>query len=206
MQLFLRLMVYSCMQQLKWIDSIGDLFLLISEKQRDTWSGIANRALWLNGVTEIADDFTDPLQADYGAACKVQEHFGVVDLENGQALVLAQIRASTACFSRGEDVFFIVRWMHAPDEAHVSAVIEKFMPDDSTAWIFETDFFIDSATCFLFDPGLTWHKLQELNDDFLELRVKPGNYKISSVDYEPDEETHLLIHRFARITGGMQQG
>jgi hypothetical protein len=186
------------MQQLKWIDSIGDLFLLISEKQRNNWSGIANRNAWKNGIAEIAEDFRDAQQSDYGAACDVPGHFGVVELEGGQALVLANVQASAAYFSREENEFFIVRWMYAPDQHHVSAVLETFMPGETNAWIYETDFTFDSATCYLFDPGLTWQKLQELHEDFLELRVMPGMYKISTMDYMPDDETHLLVHRFER--------
>lgn len=186
------------MQQLKWIDAVGDLFLLISEKQRNTWSGIANRNAWKNGIAEIAEDFRDPLQSDYGAACDVPGHFGVVELESGQALVIANVRASAAYFSRGENEFFIARWMYAPDQEHVSTVLEKFTPAETNGWVYETDFTIDSTTCYLFDPGLTWQKLQELNEDFLELQVMPGSYKIWSIDYMPDDETHLLIHRFER--------
>lgn len=199
------LSLYSPMKQLKWIDAVGDLFLLIGEKHRDKWSGIAKRELWQNGVAEIAADFTDPLQADYGLACGVSGLFGVVEVAQGHALVLAGLRVSLAHFSRGEDEFFIVRWMYAPDKDHVAYLLSAFNPDAYTGWKRETDFAIDSNTSFIFDPGLTWQKREEINEDFLAFDTRPGKYTIHTLAYEPDEETSLYVHRFSHTADFQQQ-
>ncbi len=188
------------MQQLKWIESEGGPLVFIGEQHYKLWSGICNRDAWLRGNETEAGDFMDADQADYGTACEVEGYIGAVDVANGKALVLGDEPAPTAYLKKDENTFILARWIYAADENAIGEQLAKMQLQEMEDWTLETTFAIDSAKSYLFDAATTWNDLTPENEDFLELHIQPGNYKIWTVDFMPDDETHIVLHRFERTT------
>jgi hypothetical protein len=78
---------------------------------------VFNRSAYLNNYLVDADDFLDPIEADYGKACSVNDYIGMVDIENNSVLVLGDEPMLTTVFSSSDSKVGLARWYYAPDNS-----------------------------------------------------------------------------------------
>lgn len=178
--------------QLKWIESAGGPFIFISDKVVGFWSGILNRDSYLNGGDEEAEDFLDPNEADYGKACLIEDWLGLSQINDENVLVLGDEPVITTFFFSA-DKFILVRWIYGENKESVNNFILT-LDTETINWEFILEFNITSDKQFLFDSACSRNMLNE--EEYLEINLQQGMYKVSTATYQPDDKTHLLLHKF----------
>lgn len=187
------------MDRLKWIQSAGGPFILISEKDVGFWSGILNRDSYLvNGDEEAeeAEDFLDPNEADYGKACLIEGWLGLTIINNEKVLVLGDEPISTTFFFSAEKPV-LARWFYGENKEFVNNLILSMDIDSIDNWEFALEFNVMSDKQFLFDSACSRNMLNE--EEYLEINLKSGVYKVSTAIYKPNDKTQLILHKFEII-------
>lgn len=183
-------------RRLKWIESAGGPFILISDKIVGLWSGILNRNSFLangNDTAEEAKDFLNPDEADYGKACSIKERLGLVKVDNEDALILGGEPSNTTFFySLNTPV--LARLSFANDRAFAENALLNLDLNSINDWEFALEIHLTSDRHFLFDSACSQGMLSE--EDYLQINIKQGSYRLSTALCEPDNETQLILHKF----------
>ena len=184
------------MEKLKWIYSTGGPLILITDKSYNLWSGILKRSSYLDNKIEVADDFLNADEADYGKACLIQNYLGVVNIGDDTALVLGDEPLSTTVFNPVNGGVVIARWYYGEDKDFVDNYLNATDITALADWEFELTVNLSSDKQYLFDSACSGNMSDEENNDCLLLNIKRGDYKIWTTICEPDEKTKLILHKF----------
>lgn len=141
----------------------------------------------------------DPLVGtDYGRACEMDDYVGLVDVGPGQGLVLGDEPAPTTWWPlphTGGGI--LIRWLGAESEEEVITALEQLA---EPGWQL-TGIMIDvpSGKLVLFDSAYRGNETDRLMRDehrqALTIDIGVGAYGVETVEYEPDPDTVLLLHR-----------
>lgn len=153
---------------MKWIQSTGGPFVLISNELLDRWSGY---------------------YGDYDRACGIQDWLGVLDVGSGQALVLNDEPMQTTAWSAG-DRTLLVRWHHATSEEAVVGQLERMISLDFPEPSIVVDF--GSRSVVLCDSAVPGVDVDE--DEILRLDLASARNEARTLDLVLDEETRLILH------------
>ena len=187
------------MDKLKWIESAGGPFILISKKVVGFWSGILNRNSYLanrDGEVEEAEDFLDPNEADYGKACLIEGWLGLTIVNDENVLVLGDEPINTTFFFSA-DKPILARWSYGENTEFVNNLLLSADIDFIDNWEFVLEFNITSDKQFLFDSACSQNMLND--EEYLEINLKSGVYKVSTTIYEPNDKTQLILHKFEKL-------
>lgn len=182
------------MSKIKWIDTNGPL-VLIAEKSYKLWSGILKRNEYLENNLELADDFMDGKQADYGKACEISEYLGTVELGTDFALVLGDEPMPTTVIKTKDNNTVIIRILFAENEDVIENIIANLQLTEILDWQSSVIFDLSSNEQFLFDSTLCYHDIME-NKNYLNLNIIKGKYRIWTSTYLPNNYSKFIIHKF----------
>lgn len=187
------------MDRLKWIDSAGGPLILISDKSYNQWSGILKRSSYLDNIIEEADDFLNADEADYGKACTVQDHLGVVNVGSDTALVFGDEPMLTTIFHSVDDKVIVARWVYGEDEESVDNYLKTIDLNSIDNWEFSLTVNLFSGKQYLFDSACSASMLDQGNNEILIVNITQGEYNIWTSIYEPDNKTKLIFHKLEAI-------
>lgn len=174
---------------LRWVESGGGPLILIDSDLALEWGGMSRNS----GSPEFL--------SDYERACSVDGYLGVLNVQKGQALVLADepMRTSVKRLEQGD--VMIVRWVWAQNETQVIESLPLAL--ESADWL-ETDFTINhsSETFVIFDSA---DQLAEVSDP-LEIPFSAGLSRISTLEFKPNDSVFLVLHRIKGIASMEHSG
>ncbi len=162
---------------LKWVSSGGGPLILMPQSLLQYW----------NGIYALEPPHQN-LATDYDRACGVEEYVGIVNVADGEGLVLGDLPSPTSCIPIDSKTFIITRLVWIDEKRQVENILREVSLEQH--WI-DTNIRIsfNSGNLVLFDSASLGHKL----NDFLNIEVNSGDYKISTFSYEPDEELNLFL-------------
>lgn len=169
-------------QQIEWIESGGGPLLFAPRSALAEWHG--------------STSFVPGAVSDYQRACRVTDEIDAIPIGNAQALVLGDEPDRSALIVRSPTNVLILRWRWAPSEEALLSVldldgIDRLPSATNKAFKAVADQYL------LFDSACSGaeivHALQG------ELTANP--YWYDTVDYRPNADTCLLIHRL-RVKAG----
>lgn len=91
----------------------------------------------------------------------------------------------------------IIRWLKAKDEKTVLRWLPE-MPADG--WRLDGSIVIKSRHHLLFPANKPGRDLKKL--DAISIDLQPGTYEVATLDFRPDEETYLRLHRLTYLWAG----
>jgi hypothetical protein len=127
--------------------------------------------------------------SDHQRACAIRGDIGVIQVGDGEALVIAEEVLETTWHPLS-DGGILARWVFGDaDEA-----VEKYLRSlpTSLSWRVGPNLEVSSSDLVLFDsvfPG------DRILTPTLRFSLPPAMYKVGTTRYSPDPETELLLHR-----------
>jgi hypothetical protein len=187
------------MNRLIWIESDGGPLVLLGENHLNVWSGIFNKSLYTKGIVEEAKDFMDAQEADYGKACLVDDYIGMIELEDGIALVFGEEPMPTTILYSSPNEAVFARWYYGETDSETLLLALNFATIKNWEFILNVNFV--SNMQYLFDAAFDGRGLKNKkeNTDFLQLHLNSGQYNVFSNKYEPNERTRFYLYRLIRI-------
>lgn len=164
---------------LKWLESAGGPLLLLEEHLLAHWHGAFSKS------TQIST-------TDYDRACNIDDYIGIIEVGSGYGIVLGEEPFSTAWLQLpNPHNSFLVRWVFAENEA---AVIDALSELQETKWK-KTGAKIQfsNGKLVLFDSACKGTNI----DDNLQIEISKGQYEVETLNYEPNEQTSIILHRFS---------
>jgi hypothetical protein len=135
---------------------------------------------------------------DYDRAADVKDYLAVLEVGDGEGLVLNGSPMSTSWrpdADRRGGLF--ARWVCADNDAIVEASLKRVPPDLwGPPWV---EFTVDDPVLYLFDSAYAGSDVaaQREGAEPLLLRLEPGVYLVSTGYYQPDDSTELVLHRLS---------
>ena len=164
---------------LLWFQSNGGPLLLLDQSWLRAWSGYPDPAL----------PFDAP-GTDYARACAVEDALGLLTVGSGAGLVLGDEPMATAWWPSVDRLGgVLIRWRWANNvEAYGAALAQLASLRWSDASLALP---VPTGCAVLFDSAYPGWEIEAS----LTLDLVPGAYGVETVEYVPDEETSLLLHR-----------
>jgi hypothetical protein len=165
----------------EWIRSEGGPLILLEERLRPSWNGV----LPVEGV----------VNSDYQRACGVADYVGLIPVGSGVGIVLGEEPIPAT---------WVSSMPHLGYGALVRSYYDEFNPGIwSSLNDVKPEIFVDptltvelrDSRLVLFDSGEPGSNV--LGDE-LAISIEPGEYRISTGEYRPNQEILLWIHRFER--------
>ena len=164
-------------EELVWIESTGGPLILVEAPLVSDWGGHESGSVI--GVT------------DYERACRVTGYIGRVDVGIGQAIVLGdQPYATTWWCPNDHDTGLLVRWGCADGEEEVLEALANLPKDGWEKANVDVD--IAYETLLLFDSAFPGYDVGAS----IPIHLSRGHYRLETLDFEPNERTELIVHRF----------
>lgn len=183
------------MGPIRWVASGGGPLIVVPVEVARHWRG--DEAIWplTGGLGMIWEAVRN--DSDYGRACRVDGYLGVLDVGPGSCLILGDDPMQTT-YLRTNDGGLIVRWSFAECEEDV-VTAARSVPEDT--WEKTTHRIeIADGGLLIFDSAYPGDDLPTSDGDganvpWLKFALPKGGYEIDTCDHEPDDLTHLILHR-----------
>jgi hypothetical protein len=179
-------------ETLRWITGCGGPLILLPEQLVESWSGldppVGGRVVESEGRWDPSGPATD-----YDRACDVDEAIANIDVGEGRGVVIGGEPAATA-FLPTPTGGLLVRWVRAESEQEILHHLEgrSFETESDAVAMIEAH----PGPLALFDaacPG------GEIEDDKLVVDLHPGQYIVTAIGFEPDEQTSLMLVQLERV-------
>jgi hypothetical protein len=131
---------------------------------------------------------------DYQRACDVKDYAGVISGIPNEILVIDDLPYEMMWLSDSTDIGLLVKWIGADSDEQVQAALQDVNMDSFEDFPFQIE--VAEPTLFLFDSA--W-RLADIGDNYLELKLQPGRYAISMLNYEPNDRVSLHLIRLKRV-------
>jgi hypothetical protein len=179
--------------ELNWIESAGGPLILLPSSDLSMWEGIRQPSAGRTVEASFRwNDHTGPA-TDYDRACDIEELIGLLQVGNVEALVLGDEPLATAWHPyRARPGGVIVRWRYAEDKQPVSSRQAEMLALEGAEPVVTLR--VRSSLLLMFDSAVAGSDLDVTEALLIELQ--PGTYRVSSAEFNPDERTSLLLHRF----------
>ncbi len=180
--------------QFNWTDTSGGPLLLLLGELMPLWEGtnvpsggrVVNARFSLEGIGTPATDFD--------RACDVEGDLGLINVGEGQGLVLGGELMPTAWWPAdgSESGGTLIRQNYTSDDDDVIQAVSE-LPDhlwEPTGLLFNAG----REPLYLFDsahPGIS-------ADDLIEIKLAAGTYSILTCEYAPAKDAFLVMHCFVR--------
>jgi immunity protein 21 of polymorphic toxin system len=162
---------------LTWIESTGGPLLLLELELLPFWQGI------LEGPAEMTD---------YDRACQITSYVGKIEVGPSFGIVLSGEPLSTTWYEASNlGNSFIARWVCAEDELAVVSALGS-VPIDTTWEQTGVNFETSHRELIVFDSSCSSSAI----DTYLAIELRPGRYSIETLNYEPNDQVSLILHRF----------
>ena len=156
---------------MKWLSSEGGPLVMVGQSELINWQGVDG--------------------SDYDRACSVEDYLGLIPVGNSQALVLGDEPCQTALFTINSKDIALVRWVYGEDELTVEKHIRQVPEELFNNPLEQIEYRVEGDEFILFDSVLNGEAAQGLKID-----LPSDKYVVTTVQYEPDEDTSLILHRF----------
>ena len=169
-------------QCLEWIESGGGPLLFAPSSVVREWHG--NELVTPGGVT------------DYHRACAVSDEIDAIRIGSAQALVLGDEPDRSALIGRSPSSVLIVRWRWAQSEESLLSALNPEEIDrlpSSNEKVFEAL----ADQYLLFDSAYSGAQIVRA----LRVGLKAGSCSFDTLDYRPNADTCVLIHRLRALRG-----
>ena len=182
--------------EFNWIESAGGPLILLPLSDLSLWEGSrppsAGRTVEANFRW---NDESDPA-TDYDRACDIKDLLGIVQVGQVEALVLGDEPLPTAWLPyKGRPGGVAVRWRYADNEQSVASRLAEILAHEAAEPA--VTLHVPSSTLLMFDSAVAGADLETAEGLLIELQ--PATYRVSSAEFNPDERTSLLLHRFELI-------
>jgi hypothetical protein len=157
---------------LRWINSGGGPLLLLEKSLLPYWGG----AYTSNGDT------------DYDRACAIEGYIGLIEVGDGNAIVLGDEPLQTSLLRLpNEEGLMVIRWEFAPDEfAVLNALGHEGVRQQA-----DISVSFKGGPLVLFDSAYSGLEIE----DSLETTLRPGSYQLDTMRLQPNKQTSLILHR-----------
>lgn len=181
----------------KWVATGGGPLILVPVEVAHLWRGIdgigPSSEVWENwGENKFSG-------TDYGRACGVDDYLGVLACGPSECLILGDEPMQTT-FLPAKDVSLIVRCMWAESEDDVIRVIQSVPEGVWEATLHRLN--VGEGQLLFFDSAYSGDDLPTTsagaNVPWLKVSIPRGTYEIDTADYQPDQQTRLILHRLRR--------
>ena len=185
------------MKHFEWIQTSGGPLILIDSEVVEFWSGILERSSYLQGNGHLSTDFMDPLEADYGKACSINDYLGIVNIEKQNALVFGDEPLSTTIVHSSNYEATISQWVYGEKESEQALQTVDF---SALNWGFNEVIKFSSSEQYLFDAAIDGRSLVAKDNGtfFLKMNLSPREYQVFSTFYEPDSQTRFILYKLMK--------
>ncbi len=177
---------------LRWIDSFGGPLLLLSSEYFSVWQGVLTDFDRYGYNWPYPDEPSPPEETDYDRACAIQGYIGLVNVGDGQGVVLGDAPMSTAWWPLSATEGLLIRWVYGGDAV---GLLQRLLPIDERTWESTgTLFQISQNPLYLFDSSAAGEEETER----LTITLAAGEFAIDTAIARPDEHTEMVVHRLRR--------
>jgi hypothetical protein len=114
-----------------------------------------------------------------------------------EALVLGDEPLATAWLPyQGRPGGVVVRWRYAESDQSVASRQAEILAQEAAEPA--VTLHVPSSPLLMFDSAVAGSDLEMTQA--LRIELQPGTYRVSSAEFNPDENTSLLLHRFELIS------
>jgi hypothetical protein len=152
--------------KLTWIETEGGPFILLPLERKADWCGV-----------EAPEDDEDG-ETDYDRAGEFVTTVGVLDVGEGQALILGQADV-TGFIPTDEGGVFVQRLYRVADDVVRSSVAANLAPGAGSWQAMDLRFDVGEGGLALFDSAFTYDDADP--DQLLELTLAPGVYGVDKM-------------------------
>lgn len=169
------------------IRSGGGPLLCIERALEQKWLGVTGRsALRQSSNGNVTDN-------DYQRACQVRDYLGAIEVKGCEAFVLGDMPLETFIWEREGELPSVVRVFYGDSGVDVVRALELARHLDFSLPIEALNIRVHSSPLSIFDaayPGF------DEAVEKLELNIPPGRYTVVSKQFDLDDRTSVLIHKF----------
>jgi hypothetical protein len=170
------------------IKSHGGPLICIEHELAPSWLGV--RANSIQAGLERA------FSSDYERACGVSNFVEMIEVRNGNALILGDMPLETLICQPTGQLPMIVRIYYADAEADIEAKVEAAQYLDFSEPAEAILFVVRSRRILVFDAAYPGN---DVADYSLSFDLSPGSYSVLTKSFELDERTSLLMHKFVQV-------
>ena len=193
---------------LAWMNSAGGPLLLVPGELLLSWGGVCPPTDGRKIEATFRWDGPDSSACDYDRACDVDGYLALLEIGDGQGLVLGGDPMGTAWWplmaSDGTGACMggiLIRWFYADSEADVieavARVPEAAWADDGLALV------VGQEPLYLMDSASPGGELGEfVHEDHLKIHLPAGRYAVATAVVEPDPHTSLVLHQLKPVGDG----
>lgn len=174
---------------LEWISTTGGPLILMPNRLLPVWSGAPSEPD--GSANDESFAFTE---SDYQRACAIKGDIGVIQVGDGEALVLAEEVLETTWHPMS-DGGILARWVFGDADE----TVEKYLRSlpTSLSWRVGPNLKVSSSDLVLFDSVFSGDRILTPT---LRFSLPPAVYQVGTTRYSPDTDTELLLHRLTNAS------
>lgn len=177
---------------MKWINSNGGPLIILSENLLKDWSG---NEIIINNCLKDSKTVGNYI-TDYERACTMQEYINLIAVGNDYGIILGDIPMATLWVPISKvNGGILVRCLFANQGADIIDLVRQInldrFPVSTLEWLNTAMRIIVMDSAF---PGESTYMLET---NKINVDLQPGKYYISTMEYNPDEDTSLILHLFS---------
>ena len=179
---------------MNWISSTGGPSIIISNKSKENWSGVATYKSIKEGEFIEAEDFLDPSQCHYGRACTIEDYLGIIDFSEGEKVIVIGDEPSSITILMDADTLYIIKWYSGESKESFEQYI-NLKNFEQVKWNLELNVELNLRDYVLMDASAVGLDLE--GEEMIHFHMKKGNYLVYTGVYDPDEKTRMILHKLA---------
>jgi hypothetical protein len=176
-----------------WMKSKGGPLICVERRLMPLWLGVRGNSLAIAHGVENA--FAD----DYARACNVVDFLGLIALGDGNAMILGDMPLETTIWHAAEQLPMIIRVYYSDPDVNVINVLESGKELDFSTPLETSNIEVGSADLIVFDSADAGNDVENFRSH-LTFKIPPGPYMLITKQFEPNDKTSVLIHRFVPYT------
>ena len=171
--------------ELKWIKSRGGPLICVESELAPYWQGVV--------ANSIEQGLGSVYLSDYERACSVEDYLGEIPLNGRRAIILGDMPLETMIWHVSDDLPRIVRVYYADPDVDVTKRLELTQDLDFSNPVELTEIDVKSGPLIVFDSACAG---KDVGNACLSFNLSPGVYSILTKQFEPDDRTSVLVHKF----------
>jgi hypothetical protein len=175
--------------KLNWIKSGGGPLICVERDIALQWQGVTG--------TGILGESKNFYKNDYERACSIRDYLGKIKMGEREALILGDMPLETLIWRTRDQCLSIVRVFYADADTDIKELLGSSGDFDFTNPVESISFFSSTHELIVFDSAYAGKDIGNVHLDF---ELSPGAYSILTKQFEPNDRTSVLIHRFESIT------
>jgi hypothetical protein len=171
--------------ELKWIKSRGGPLICVESGLAQHWLGVA--------ANSILQGLDSAYPSDYKRACSVADYLGKIALDSRHAIILGDMPLETMIWHLPDQFPRIVRVYYADPDVDVTKRLESMQDLDFSSPVETMEIDVRSGPMIVFDSACAGN---DVGDAHLTFYLPPGAYSILTKQFQPDDRTSVLLHKF----------